>query len=199
MLTDSPLPQPSLLARLKSGDEAAFAQLYRDTSAMVFYRIKRLVHVHEVAEELTQDVYFQIWNKRTQLNEEIPFVAIVMQTAKSIAINYYQRALREEQLLAKLVEGATAYHDPIIDDQDFFETKELLETIIAKLPPQRQKVFRMCKLEGKSYEDTATELQVSVGTIKDHMAKAMRFIKAEFFSKKGDNPLYLILLYLFSK
>lgn len=188
--------EKNLLIRLRGGDVAAFDQLYRCTVNLVFRRIKRLVHIHAVAEELTQDVFYQIWKQREKIDPLVPFPSIAMRTAKSIAINFYQKAIREHQLKEQLVSAGSAAYNPLEEEIDFNETRELLEKAIAKLPPQRQRVFNLCKIQGKTYEFAAAELGVSVGTIKDHMAKAMRFLKEELISRSGKAPLYAVLVVL---
>ena len=188
--------EKNLLIRLREGDEAAFAQLYTGTANLVFRRIKRLVHINAVAEELTQDVYYQLWDQREKINPEIPFTAIALRKAKSIAINYYQKAIREYRLKERLAAAGSAEYNPLEEEIDFNETRELLESVIAQLPPQRRRVFNLCKIDGKTYEFAAAELGVSVGTIKDHMAKAMRFVKAELASRTGKSALYAVLVAL---
>lgn len=197
MVSTSPqTEEKDLLIRLRKGDEVAFAQLYHDHANMVFRRIKRLVHIHAVAEELSQDVFYQIWKQRGKIDASVSFQAIALRTAKSIAINFYQRAIREHHLKEQLaIKGSTDYN-PVEEEIDFNETRALLDAAIAKLPPQRQRVFMLCKIEGKSYEFVASELGVAVGTVKDHMAKAMRFIKKELTTQSRNSPLYAVLVAL---
>ena len=57
------------------------------------------------------------------------------------------------------------------------EKSVLLENAISKLPPQRQQVFRLCKLEGKSYRDVSELLGISLSTISDHIVKATKSIR----------------------
>ena len=49
---------------------------------------------------------------------------------------------------------------------------------IAALPPRRRQIFRLCKLDGKSYEEAALQLGLSTSTISDHIVKATHFIQA---------------------
>ena len=189
-----PTEEKILLSRLREGDEHAFTVLYRSYVNMVFRRIKRVVHVHDIAEELTQDVFYYIWAQRQKIQPDTPFVAVVIQSAKSIAINFYQKAIREHELREALIIAGSEAYNPVEEEVLYNETQALITAVVAKLPPQRQLVFTKCKLEGRRYEDVAAELGVSVGTIKDHMAKAMRFIKQELTSRTGNTAIYSVLL-----
>lgn len=188
--------EKELLLQLRDGEEVAFSKLYYSYANMVFRRIKRLVHIHSVAEELTQDVFYQIWKQRDRIDLEIPFQAVAMRIAKSIAINFYKKAMREHSLREQLVIAGSADYNPVEEEIDFNEVRMLLESAISKLPPQRQRVFNLCKIEGRRYEDVALEFGVSVGTIKDHMAKAMRFLKQEIAIHSDKSSLYAVALAL---
>lgn len=194
MTNFSHIDEKDLVTRLCDGDEQAFSCLYLRYANLVFNRIKRLVHDHAASEELTQDVFFQIWMKHDRIDSTLPFKAILMQTAKGIAINFYKKAIRETQYREKLIASGSALHNAVEEEIFFKETSKILEVAIAKLPPQRQRVFTLCKIEGKRYEDVASELGVSVGTIKDHMAKAMRFLKQEIALKSGKSSLCATLI-----
>lgn len=91
----------------------------------------------------------------------------------------------------------TELHDPIATMMDYKDTRQALERAISKLPDQRQKVFRLIKLENQSYEYAAKHFGVSVGTIKDHMAKASRFLQTEL-SSTHLSILLLLLSSMFS-
>lgn len=173
------IDEKELLLRLRQGDHAAFQQLYGIHAAAVFARIKRLVHRTEWTEELHQDVFMRIWEQRHRLEADTPFQAIVMRTAKSVAVDFYRKAIRDRQLQEQLVAVATEGYDPLEGDTIDEATYEALRAAIAKLPAQRQQVFTRIKLDGKSYQEVADELGISLSTVKDHMAKAMTFLRAE--------------------
>ena len=75
-----------------------------------------------------------------------------MRTAKSISIDYYRKAIRNEKLKAQLINAATELYNHLHELIDFKETNTAINTAIAKLPPQRLQIFTLIKLEGKSYE-----------------------------------------------
>jgi len=70
------------------------------------------------------------------------------------------------------------------------ENHDLLQRAIENLPPQRKKIFALCKIEGKSYEEVSCELGISTSTIRDHIVKANKAVKLYFYQ----NQDMLILL-----
>lgn len=165
----------------------------------VYYNLKRIVHIPEVAAELHQDVFLKIWNKRDFIDPYRPFEGFLVSVARNCAIDFYRKAAKDKQLIDQLALLMTEVHDPIAEFIDLKETSEALEVAINKLPPQRRLVFRKIKLEHQSYENAAMHFGVSVGTIKDHMAKALHFLRNEISDSKLLSLSAVILIFLDKK
>lgn len=183
---------PNTFATLRDGDQLVLEQLYAHYAELIFKRILLLVHNPAVAEELVNDVFLQLWQQRETIDASVPVEAVLLRKARSVAIDHYRKSLRDSQLREQLMQQATAYHDPINDLLDHKEMQAAVEAAIAKLPPQRQAIFRRCKLDGESYKSVAEELGITVGTVKDHMAKAMRFLKMELNGNLLEFGLFLL-------
>jgi len=184
MLKILPDIEKELLVKLRSGDQKAFNVLYQAYERKVYYNLKKIVHIPEIAAELHQDVFLKIWNKRAYLDQDMPFEAFLVSVARNCAIDFYRKAARDKKLTDQLASLMTELHDPIAEIIALKETSKALELAISKLPPQRGLVFRKIKMEHQSYENTARHFGVSVGTIKDHMAKALHFLRSEISNSK---------------
>lgn len=176
--------EKDLLVKLKSGDQKAFNTLYQAYERKVYYNLRKLVHIPEILGELHQDVFLKVWNKREELNAELPFEGFLVAISRNCAIDFYRKAARDKKLTDQLALMMTELHDPIADTIALKETRQALEDAINKLPPQRALVFRKVKMEDQSYEHAAWHFGVSKGTIKDHMAKAMTFLRREISNSK---------------
>ena len=82
----------------------------------------------------------------------------------------------ESQLIALSTAQYTVLEGIMSSDDNL----AILQKAIEGLPPQRQQVFRLCKLEGKSYKDVSTLLGISVSTISDHIVKGTKSIRDYF-------------------
>lgn len=180
--------------RLKKGEKDAFDFLYRRYERRIYYNLKRLVYSEEAAGELHQEVFVRIWERRLAIDPEKPFGAYVARIAYNLAMDFYRQAANDELLREQLSLSATSEYDPEAEDTESRRYEWMMDTI-SKLPPQRKKVFTLCKLEGQSYQHIATLLGVSIGTIKDHMTKASRFLKQEMTNT--DLHILLIILFLY--
>lgn len=191
VVTDTINHENELLSQLRGGDYDAYHQLYDSYAPMIMARIRRLVLDQEIVEELHQEVFLQIWTERRKLPTDVPFKAILLHRAKLQAYKYYHKASQDRDMRAHLMTVATELYDQLEEHIDFKETNASLMAAIAKLPEQRRKVFVRVKLEGRSYEEAAEEFGVSVSTIKDHMTRALKFLRIEL---SQDNPSLLFIL-----
>lgn len=182
------------LTALRDGNQLVLEQLYVRYAESIFKRILVLVHDPTVAEELVNDIFLQLWQQRETVDAALPVDAVLLRKAKSVAIDHYRKSLRDSKLREQLMQQATAHHDPINDLVHYKELRAEVEAAIAKLPPQRQAIFRRCKLDGESYKAVAQEFGVTVGTVKDHMAKAMRILKAELKGTRPEVGLFLLIV-----
>lgn len=184
--------EKTLLEALKKGDSGAFKQLYLKYDRKIYYNLKKIVHLTDVVLELHQDVFLKVWHNREQINVDLPFEAFLVTISKNVAIDFYRKALREKKIMDQLINVMTELHDPVTDFITHKELSGVIEESISKLPPKRQTVFRLIKIEHKTYEYAAKELGVSVGTIKDHMAKATAFLRVEI--AKSDSKILMLSL-----
>lgn len=191
VVADTVSVEDELLAQLRHGDYGAYHQLYNSYAPMIMARIRRLVLDREIAEELHQEVFLQIWNEREKLPTDVPFKAILLHRAKLQAYKYYHKASQDREMRAHLMAVATELYEQLEEQISFKETNAALMTAIAKLPEQRRKIFVRIKLDGRSYEEAAEEFGVSLSTIKDHMTRALKFLRAELAQ---DNPTLLFVL-----
>jgi RNA polymerase sigma-70 factor (ECF subfamily) len=77
--------------------------------------------------------------------------------------------------------------------ETFQKYDQLVETALSQLSPQRRRVFTMIRLEGKSYNEVANALGISVNTIKDHLQMANQTLK-RFIRETGEFVIAIILL-----
>ncbi|MFD2555089.1 RNA polymerase sigma factor [Sphingobacterium tabacisoli] len=191
VVADTVSEENELLAQLRHGDYGAYHQLYNSYAPMIMARIRRLVLDREIAEELHQEVFLQIWNEREKLPTDVPFKAILLHRAKLQAYKYYHKASQDREMRAHLMAIATELYEELEEQINFKETNAALMTAITKLPEQRRKIFVRIKLDGRSYEEVAEEFGVSLSTIKDHMTRALKFLRTELAQ---DNPTLLFVL-----
>ena len=180
---------------LKGGDRKAFDYLYHSYNKRIYTNLRKLLHSDEIAEELLQEVFYKLWLKRDLLDEQQSFSAYVFRIAANLAYDHFRKAALDQKLQAHLIASGSELYDHIESLISYKESSEHLQKAIASLPPQRQKIFRLCKIEGKTYDEVSALLGISTSTINDHIVKATRMVKDQFLGSQ-ETALLLFLAYM---
>lgn len=183
--------EKDLLVKLSRGNEEAFNALYKAYSKPLYYRVLRLVKITAIAEELLQDLFIKVWDKRASLDTEKSFQAFLYTVAQNIVYNYFRKVASDQTMMRRLISNATEHY---LNGQELLENKETgeaLQRAINNLSPQRKQVFQLCKLEGRSYEEAAKIMGISTATVNSHMTKSLQSIKT-YILKNQDIALILL-------
>jgi RNA polymerase sigma-70 factor (family 1) len=180
-----------LTALLKQGDEQAFERLYQKYSQRIYTNLKRLVKDDELAQELLQDLFVKIWGKRFELTYETSFRSYLYRISENLVRDFFRKAARDKKLMEHLVTTASELYQDLETDYIHKENNALLYKAIETLPPQRRKIFTLCKIEGKSYDEVSLLMGISNSTINDHIVKATKAIRI-YFVVSGNVSIILI-------
>lgn len=181
---------------LKSGNSQALTLVYDQYSPHLYAKILSMVKDADIAQELLQDVFLKVWHNRERIDPSQSFQAWIFTIAVNIVYDYYRKLSRDTKIQQEMMQNFTAMYyandDYIID-----ERRDLLNKALVKLPPQRLLVFKMCKIEGLSYQEVAEKLNISTSTVSNHLVKATKAIKDHIFN--SPEILLLLISYRFGK
>lgn len=171
---DDQLREKRLLIQLREGDVRAFEQLYFAYSKRLYGNILKMVKSAEMAEEILQEVFQRIWERRTSIDVDKSFKSFLFTIAKHLVCDFFYQQTKRRDIEAHLVIMSTELYQHIDEELDYKESETILSDAIAQLPPQRKMVYTLCKIEGKSYEEVGKILGISTSTISDHIVKATK-------------------------
>ncbi len=168
---------PAAIVALRAGDVSVFENLYELFEPRLFAFALRLVGQKEEAEEIVQEIFLKVWERRCQLDPEQNFEGYLFSIAKSIAYNKGRRKAYEfafAQYLSARGDATGCFTEETVDYRDL---ERLLEETYAALPPVRRQVFVLSRLEGKSNTEIAQLLNTSNSNIENHLYKALKVIR----------------------
>lgn len=184
--------ETELLNLMKSGDQNAFEKIYKAYSLKIYWNILKMVKSEEDANELLQDVFFKVWEKRELIDPEQSFKSYLFQISKFTVYNFIRKKNLDKKLKDYLSRESTELYTHIDESIAYKQSDEFIKDLIEQLPPQRKQVYKLCKIEGKSYEEAGKILGISSSTISDHIVKATKFIKNKHSSL--DNTMLLAVV-----
>jgi len=170
--------EKDLLVRLKSGDQMAFKQIYDSYAGRIYGRLLRLSKSELLADELLQDTFVKLWEKRHQIDYELSCKAWLYKVAENELYSFYRKVARDKKLQEHIMATFTEIYAHTEEDIFLRETTDLLNRAMDKLPPQGRQVFTLCKIEGKSYEEAAVKLGISPFTVSNHLVRANKSVRA---------------------
>jgi RNA polymerase sigma-70 factor (family 1) len=174
-----------LLSQLKQGEEAAFKEIYQIYSQRIYGRLISLLKDEDMADSILQDVFMRIWERRTQIDPEQTFKAYLYKIAENFVYDHFRKVARDKKLQVRLRAATAEYYEHT--EQDIFkkENDKFIEEAISKLPAQRQRIFQLCRIEGKSYEEAAGILGISVSTVSNQLVKATKSVREYVLAANG--------------
>ena len=163
-------PDSKLVIKMRAGDVSAFDSLYWRYYQVVYRNILKLTKDPLVSEDILQEVFIRLWEKRQDINFEQPVVNWIFVISFNLSIDYTRKKLREQELHRKLLLDTNAIPQNGSVYEDYYQ---LLKRAIEQLSPQKQRIVKLCKLEGMTYEEAAAEMKISRHTVKEYLSAAM--------------------------
>lgn len=171
---DRNLDSPELLRSIKEGDHKAFKKFFdRHHKHLYYFLLKRGVS-EQVAEDLIQQAFLMIWEKRDEIDETKSLRAYLFRIAYTRMLNH----IRDHKKFSSSTDPekpVNATPDAAIINE---ELREQIEAAIAAMPEKRQTVFRLCFLQEFSYKEAAGTLDISVKTVENHMGLALKDLRS---------------------
>lgn len=168
----------TLAVRLREGDLAAFNELYYQYNEPVFRNICKLIYPHEIAEDILQDVFLSLWEHRANLDPEKSVAGWLFVVSYHKSLNYLRQSVREAAEVKNAAEIISQTDHGNAQLEQYYD--ELLKTIhdaVEKLPLRKKEAFRLCKLEGRSYEEAGNILGVSTNTVREYIKSSNKLIR----------------------
>lgn len=190
------IDEKDLLGKLIEGEEGAFARFYDLYNREIFQFIVRYVSSEPMAEDLTQEVFMKIWESRGRLREVQSFKAYLFIVARNHTLNSLKAIFRSEVAMAGVIKGFIELRNSTEEDLLTREYLDFIGKVLNGLPERTREIFRLCREQGKSYEEVATALNISRNAVKNHMVYSMKVLRA---AAKKDLGVSLALLFALLK
>lgn len=165
-----------ILNEVAAGSEQAFSSIVKHYWNNIYSLAMMYLKSSYQAENIVQDVFLRIWQKRHTLGEVDRFEAYLFIIARNIIISELRKKLSEpvqEEFPEKLSEENSLPGYSV----SVKELNRLISNAIAALPQQQKAAFLLSRDEGLSYEEIATTMGLSKETVKKHIVRALNFLR----------------------
>lgn len=190
--TSLQIDESLMLTELKTGEQAAFNYFYNKYSLQLYRKLLKMVQVDVIAEELLQDLFLKLWNKRAQIDPAQSFQAYLYRIVEHLVYDYFRKLARETKARTFVTANSTELYEQFDTEGLESEIRNKIQYAISRLPEQQKLVFTLSKIEGKSYKEISETLGITAGTINTHVTRATKTIKAYLTSTDGIVTIVII-------
>jgi RNA polymerase sigma-70 factor (ECF subfamily) len=168
-------PNEQILYRVTQGDEAAFTQLYKHFRSPALKFCTTLLKDEEEAENVTQDVFAKIWDRRMQIKPEHSFQAYLFVSLRNQVFDQFKKFDKDKILREQYLDRMKTYTDDEVDEKEAH--LQSIQNAVNALSEKRKQIFKLNVEEGKSYKEIASFLSISTNTVKNQLIKAKQILR----------------------
>lgn len=166
-----------VIEQLRDGSKEAFRLMFDEVGPKIYaFALSYLKNEFE-AEELLQEVFLKLWEVRSSLDSSRNLKSFLFKICINLIYDFIRRKNIEQVYLDYSEKnnpssGDNTWHEVIYNDM-----LNNLQQLIAAMPEQRQRIFRMSKEDGLSNEEIADRLNLSKRTVENQLYRAVSFLK----------------------
>ena len=178
---DAPANPDVLLARVATGDQAAFAELYDQLAPRVLGLVKRVLHDHAQSEEVAQEIFLEIWQSATRFDSgKGTAVGWIMTMTHRRAVDRVRASQSSRDRDTKIgIRDFTSEYDNVSETVETRIEHERVEQAMLKLTELQRQAVSLAYYGGYSHSEVAELLSVPIGTVKTRVRDGMIRLRDE--------------------
>ena len=174
-MDDSP-PFAAWCASIAASDVEAFEALFRMLHAPLVRFASRITGDSTMAEDLVQEAFFRVWDRRTTLDPARSIRALLYRSVRNLAYNSTRdrqvRADKEDQIESLMT--APLSPDTVTEGQHL---ADYLRAWIDLLPDRQREALMLSRFDGLSHDEIAEAMEVSPRTVNNHLVAALKTLR----------------------
>jgi len=171
------LKEQHQLRKIRKGDINTFKNLFnRFYSGLLRYAVT-LVRKEEIAEEIVQDVFYNVWKNRESTRITQSWKSYLYRSVYNNSMMHLRKTKREFSVDEGLFpEKEGSFPDPF-QEMEYQEVSALVSKAIGDLPARTREIFILNRQDGLKYREIAEKLSISVKTVEANMGKALKALR----------------------
>lgn len=187
-----------LMIQLRNANEAAFRQVFDKYGKKVYQYILHYVKVGVEAEDITQNVFLRIWEKRGLLDPEKSFEGFIFTISYRAVMDHFRAHPKRFQSMFSVdllndTFVSTVGADALLNHH---QLESIYQQALQALPPKRKEIFLLSRHGGLTNRQIAEQLGISIKTVENQMTAALTFLKT-FFSRADFGRALITLVFIF--
>ncbi len=191
--------EQGLIQRLASGDRSAFREMVETYKKKIYFLALDMVGNPSDAEDISQEVFLRVFRSFKTFHRDAKLGAWLYRITYNASIDHLRkRALTPEPIEDEALETIFQSQPQIAEPQAFLNPavaaergllQERIEQALARVSPREKAVFLLRHYEDLSLKEIAESLELTVGSVKSYLFRAVRKLRTELVPCQTDvNP-----------
>ncbi|MEN8157714.1 MAG: RNA polymerase sigma-70 factor [Bacteroidota bacterium] len=163
--------------KIRNGDISSFEKLFHSHYQGLYSYARSLVRTGEIAEEVVQDVFYNIWKNRESLKIRQSWQSYLYRSVYNNSMMFLRKKRREYSIEEGVMPDPEGRSPDPSQEMQLTELSEQISQILEKLPERTRQIFMMNRQDGLKYREIAQKLSISVKTVEANMGKALRALR----------------------
>jgi RNA polymerase sigma-70 factor (family 1) len=170
----------TMLSELKTENPKAFEFFFDRHYNPLCYFAERLVRDQQVAEDIVEETFMKLWNKRTDFENEHGIKAFLYITTKNACINVIKQSQRDNASQAEMLYLAEKKEGFVLNEMIRAEVLRVVDQELNKLPVQCRTILKMSYVKGLKNNEIANKLDISIHTVRNQKARGLQLLRTRF-------------------
>lgn len=169
--------EKTLVKQLSKGNLLAFNALFKIYGIKLYHFAYRYLKSKEESEELVQEVFTIVWERRKDLKHDLSFKSYLF----TISYNIIKKHFRARTYLTDYYKEITGNNTDTVTSQKVIYNSflQFLNEIVNKLPKRRKEIFIKSRYEGLSIKEISDKLGISHKTVENQLTDALKYIRSK--------------------
>jgi len=179
MVTCSGLSDFELVALLRSGDSAAYKEIYGRYSVLLLNHAYNKTRDREEAKDIVHEVFAALWANHQDFQPVQNLSGYLYSCVRNVFLNHVARNSVQEKYLASLKQFSIS--GEVVTDHRLRERQltDIIKKEIANLPPKMGEVFKLSRNEHFTHKEIAEKLNISEQTVSKHVTNALKILRVK--------------------
>ncbi len=179
----APVHQPEgidrLFQRVVNDDYQAFERIFKDTFKTLCNYSHKLVKSRQIAEEIVDDVFFNLWRNRKKIQITSSFQAYLLTSVRNKSLDNLRKLKHEKNTVLESAISVACKQSIAYEKLIFEELTVHINAAVTRLPTQCRIIFLMSREQDLKYKEIAHALNISVKTVDTQMGRALKHLRKE--------------------
>jgi len=165
------------LQNIRQGDDVAFEKLFKKYYMPLTRFAWRYVNCKAVAEELTQELFTDLWEERESWDIDGSVQAYLYSSIRNRSLNHIKHQKVKQKYDPLWMEEKENPTIRFVDERREQEISEAIIHAIENLPPRSKMTYKLHRYDGLTYQEIADVMEVSVKTVESQMTRTLKILR----------------------